>query len=298
MNPAFAQPAILSGPAAQGRSLTFRLIPERQAAAALARLVEIFDPAWGVVGLGLPLVLALGAAIPALRGFPALVGSDCTVPSTQQALWLMLTDDDRGVLFDRSQRIQQALADAFALDDALDTFIYAGGRDLTGYEDGTENPPEKERAAVALAEGEPGYQSSSFVAVQRWEHDLNAFNAHPQAERDAMIGRERVSNEELADAPASAHVKRSAQEDFAPAAFMLRRSMPWATAHAQGLEFVAYGRSLDAFEQVMRRMTGLEDGVTDALFRFSRPVTGGYYWCPPIMAGRLDLRLLGTAFAA
>jgi putative iron-dependent peroxidase len=69
--------------------------------------------------------------------------------------------------------------------------------------------------------------------------------------------------------------------------------MPWACAHEQGLEFVAYGESLDRFERVMRRMMGEEDGIEDALFTFSRPVTGGYYWCPPVAGDRLDLRCLG-----
>jgi hypothetical protein len=36
----------------------------------------------------------------------------------------------------------------------------------------------------------------------------------------------------------------------------------------------------------------VDHGVTDALFRFSGPVTGGYDCCPPIADGRLDLRLL------
>jgi hypothetical protein len=40
----------------------------------------------------------------------------------------------------------------------------------------------------------------------------------------------------------------------------------------------------------MRRMAGLEDGVTDALFRMSRPVTGCHVWCPPMADGDLDLR--------
>lgn len=39
-------------------------------------------------------------------------------------------------------------------------------------------------------------------------------------------------------------------------------------------------------------MSGGEDGVVDALFSFSRAVTGSYYWCPPVRAGRLDLRAL------
>jgi putative iron-dependent peroxidase len=50
--------------------------------------------------------------------------------------------------------------------------------------------------------------------------------------------------------------------------------------------------SLDAFERMMRRMAGLEDGIVDALFSFSRPVTGGYYWCPPAQDATLDLSAL------
>jgi putative iron-dependent peroxidase len=110
-----------------------------------------------------------------------------------------------------------------------------------------------------------------------------------------MIGRGIDNNEELDDAPLSAHVKRTAQEEFEPEAYMVRRSMPWATAQAQGLEFIAYGGSLDPFEQVLRRMAGLDDGITDALFTFSRPVTGGYYWCPPVQSGRLDVSHLMMA---
>ena len=36
-----------------------------------------------------------------------------------------------------------------------------------------------------------------------------------------------------------------------------------------------------------------EDGITDALFKFTRPVIGSYFWCPPMAKGRLDLRALG-----
>ena len=74
---------------------------------------------------------------------------------------------------------------------------------------------------------------------------------------------------------------------------MWRRSQPWANNQGQGLEFIAYGASLDPFERMMERMAGLEDGIPDALFAFSRPVNGGYYWCPPLKGGLLDLSLLG-----
>ena len=78
-----------------------------------------------------------------------------------------------------------------------------------------------------------------------------------------------------------------------PPAFMVRRSMPWQTAHQQGLEFIAYVESLDRFERVLRRMIGADDGIVDGLFTFSRPVTGGYYWCPPISGTRLNFSSLG-----
>ena len=65
--------------------------------------------------------------------------------------------------------------------------------------------------------------------------------------------------------------------------------MPFAGPDSEGLMFVAFGKTLDAFEAQLRRMVGLEDGIPDALFRFSRPVTGGYYWCPPVRGGQLEL---------
>jgi putative iron-dependent peroxidase len=249
-------------------------------------------PAWGVIGLGQPLVTALKRDLPGLRAFPALAGPGATVPATQQALWCMLGGDDRGTLFDRTQLIREWLAPALELDDAMDTFLYAGGRDLTGYEDGTENPRGPLAVAAAIV-GSGKLAGSSYVAVQRWQHDLAGFQRHPKSRRDQMIGRERESNDELADAPPTAHVKRTAQESFDPPAFILRRSMPWATTQAQGLEFVAYGESLDRYERILRRMVGLEDGKVDALFSFSRPLTGGYYWCPPVTNQQLDLTALG-----
>jgi putative iron-dependent peroxidase len=288
----FCQPGILKPIPPCGRSLLFRLQPESDARSALLRLRAGFEAAWGVVGIGAPLVQALAADIAGLRTFPALSGPACTVPSTQQALWIFLGGEERGALFDRSERIKAWLGDAFLLESAVDTFLYAGGRDLTGYEDGTENPDADSSIDVALVADGQGLRGSSFVAVQTWAHDLPHFHDHTPQQRDLMIGRQQESNEELADAPASAHVKRSAQEDYEPPAFMLRRSMPWATAHEQGLEFIAYGHSLDAYERVLRRMLGLDDGIVDALFTFSRPLSGGYYWCPPLAEGRLDLAAL------
>jgi putative iron-dependent peroxidase len=271
----------------------FRVAPEADPRAALTRFAGAFDPAWGVAGIGAPLACRLGCAVAGLRPFPALAGARESIPATQQALWVLLRGEERGTVFDRAGDVAALLAGGFVLDDAVDTFTYREGRDLTGYLDGTANPDEAESPRIAfVADGAP-LAGSSYVAVQRWVHDLARFHAHSPQQRDLMMGRRLADNEEIDDAPDSAHVKRSAQEAFEPEAFMVRRSMPWATPQGQGLEFIAYGHSFDAFEAVLRRMAGIDDGITDALFDFARPVTGGYYWCPPLANGKLDLAALG-----
>lgn len=286
-----SQPGILAPCLPAGRSIACRLAPSGDPGPALARLRNGFDPAHGVLGISAFVAAQLGAAIPGLRGFPAMCGREI-VPSTQQALWVMLRGENRGEIFDRAWTLNALLGDDYVVADVRDTFVYAGGRDLTGYEDGTENPTGEAAIAAGLAAGDPGLAGSSFVAVQRWAHDLRHFRGHPPGDCDHMIGRRRDTNEEIADAPPTAHVKMSAQESYEPAAFMVRRSMPWVSDLDQGLEFIAYGKSFDAYERVMRRMAGVDGGASDALFRFSRPVSGGYYWCPPLAGGRLDLRLL------
>lgn len=70
---------------------------------------------------------------------------------------------------------------------------------------------------------------------------------------------------------------------------VLRRSMPWAEGQRGGLLFVAFATSFDPFEAQLRRMVGIEDGIVDALFRFTRPQSGAHFWGPAMRAGRLDL---------
>ncbi|HMY07257.1 MAG TPA: Dyp-type peroxidase, partial [Accumulibacter sp.] len=149
-------------------------------------------------------------------------------------------------------------------------------------------------ASTAIIGAErPGLEGSSFVTVQRWAHDFVRFEAMPGAQQDLSIGRRRADNQEIDDAPESAHVKRTAQESFTPEAFVVRRSMPWAAGVQGGLVFVAFGRSLDAFEAQLQRMVGIDDGIVDAIFKYSRPLTGAYFWCPAMVNGRLDLSSLG-----
>lgn len=290
-----SQPGILAPVPRFGAVLVFDLEPAADPRAALAAVAAEPADANVIVGVGEPLVLAMKRTVPGLRGFPALSGVGVAFPSTQGALWLSLRGEDRGEVLDRAMAIRARLGASCRLSEEVDTFRYKDGRDLTGYEDGTENPVgDAATAAAVVASGGAGVAGGSFVAGQRWVHDLARFRELDAGGRDAVFGRRFADNEEMADAPESAHVKRTAQESFEPPAFMVRRSMPWGTPREHGLYFVSYVESLDRFERVLRRMAGLEDGVVDALLGFTRPVSGGYYFCPPMKGGRLDLSALGA----
>lgn len=277
------------------RYLCFALQPAASAGDALRALAEVADGQATVVGIGRALVSALGGEIAGLRGFPVFAGRGLELPATPAALWVWLRGDDRGELVHRARRIEEMLAPALLLTDTHDAFVHAGGRDLSGYEDGTENPSGDDAVSTAIVGNEryPELAGSSFVAVQRWRHDFARFDSLAADEQDLAIGRRRLDNEEIDDAPPSAHVKRTAQESFTPEAFVLRRSMPWAEGRRAGLMFVAFAASFDPFEAQLRRMLGVDDGIVDALFTFTRPESGAYFWCPRITGGRLDLSLLG-----
>lgn len=288
------QPAVLTPPPSVARFLVFSMRHGLDVRPALARLRDATLDDATIVGVGAPLAESLGCKLPGLRTFVARSGPACVFPSTQGAFWAAIGGEDTGDVLDRARAIRARLGEGFAIEEDVAAFRYRGGRDLSGYEDGTENPKGERAVATAVVAGAgAGLDGGTFVAVQRWVHDLERFAQMTPSARDETIGRRISDNDEIADAPASAHVKRTAQESFDPPAFMLRRSMPWGGVAEQGLYFVAFGASVDPFERSLARMAGADDGVVDALLAFSRATSGGYYFCPPVDGGRLDLRALG-----
>jgi putative iron-dependent peroxidase len=291
------QPAILAPVAAVGLGLAFDLVRGVDPRPGLGALRGEPDDGAVAIGIGAPLAQALGAPIDGLHGFAGVSGVGVGFPSTQGALWIFVRGEERGAVLDRARAITRALGEGWVLREEVDTFRYREGRDLTGYVDGTENPAGEAAKEAALigagTRGGDGRSGASFVAVQRFVHDLARFEAFDGAARDAMVGRRADTNEEIEDAVATAHVKRTAQESFDPPAFMVRRSMPWGGLRESGLYFVAYVASLDRFGRMLDRMAGLEDGAVDGLLNVTRAVSGGYYFCPPMQGGALDLRALG-----
>ena len=198
------QTGILAPLPALGRYLSFSAGPQGDPRAALRALGELADGQRVVVGLGESLLRALGRDIPGLRSFAGAVGPGLELPSTPAALWCWLRGDDRGDLVHLTRKLQAAVGGALVLEQVIEAFRHGAGLDLSGYEDGTENPTGDDAVHAAFVAGQgAGLDGGSFVAVQQWLHDFGRFEAMSPREQDHAIGRRRSDNVELDDAPPS-----------------------------------------------------------------------------------------------
>lgn len=276
------QPCILSPISKHARFVELSLISDKSPREALRCLqnMEIDDNL--LIGLGASFLSKLEKNIDGFHEFPSKFSGTQYIPSTQADLMIRIEHDDCGFIAEISRNSLTCLSEYFKLERQLECFKYDEGLDLSGYVDGTENPEGHDaKSAAILNSDDQNLTGSSFITLQKWQHDLHTLKSKPQEDQDNIIGRRLSDNEELDDAPNSAHVKRTAQESFSPEAFMLRRSMPWSDINGEGLHFVSFANSLYPFETQLNRMIGGEDEIIDRIFEFSKPITGAHYWCPP-----------------
>ncbi len=189
------QPGILAPVPSFSRYLEFGVVADADLVSVLRELASRSIDQELVVGVGPGLVQGLGKSIEGLRPFPSLSGPGCEVPSTQADIWCWVRGSDRGRITHSARSFARMLRPAFRRNRLVDGFKYDRGLDLTGYEDGTENPEGAAAVKAAIVEGAgPGLDGSSFVATQQWVHDLDHFEAMPQEERDNIIGRRLSDN--------------------------------------------------------------------------------------------------------
>jgi putative iron-dependent peroxidase len=207
-------------------------------------------------------------------------------PATQHDIWLWVNGSSQDVVFEHTRAAARAIEDVAELAGEQIAFVHRDSLDLTGFIDGTANPTLVEAPAAALVpDGQPG-AGGSHVLAMRWVHDLDAFEALPVAEQERVIGRTKASSIELeGDAkPPTAHIARVEIEDAAGNELPIyRRSVPFGTVAEHGLYFVAFSADRSRFDIMLARMFGTDgDGFHDRLTDFSRPVSGAYYYAPPL----------------
>ncbi len=200
-------------------------------------------------------------------------------------IWVWTHGTGEDVMLDVARAVAATLAPVATLRTDLAGFVYHDGRDLTGFIDGTENPPVEEANEVAVVPaGRPG-AGGSFAITQRWVHDLAAFHALSVDDQQRVFGRTKPESIELDDdaKPPNAHIARVVIEEDGAELEIYRRSVPYGRVDELGLYFVAFSADPTRFGKMLRRMFGASgDGVHDRLTDFSRPVSGATYFVPSV----------------
>jgi putative iron-dependent peroxidase len=229
-----------------------------------------------------------GEAPPDLTAFTPVVGPDgFTMPAAQHDIWVWISGPGYDVVFDVARAIAAAFADLATVATHRPGFTYRDSRDLSGFEDGTENPPIDEAPFLAsVPEGTPG-AGGSVVLFQRWVHDLPTLHGLDVHEQEAIIGRTKLTSEELPAEvkPADAHISRVVIEDERGEELeVFRRSVPYGDLDEHGLLFVAFSADQARLARMLDNMAGVSDGRRDRITTWSTPAAGAYYFAPPLDA--------------
>ena len=239
-----------------------------------------------VLGFGANLWTRLSSVRPAQLGEFADVGTAPRVaPATQRDVWLWIHGSSPDVVFDNGKDASRALKSVADLELEQIGFRYRDSRDITGFIDGTENPPTWDALDVALIpDGEPG-ANGSYAMTQRWIHDLDRFHALSVAEQEDVFGRSKPDSIEMDDdtKPPSAHIARVVIEEDGEELEIFRRSTPYFGMAERGIYFVAFSAERRRFDLMLARMFGVSgDGGHDHLTDFSRPMSGSYWFVPSL----------------
>ena len=188
--------------------------------------------------------------------------------------------------FELATQIMARIGNAVSPADEVHGFKNFDDRDLVGFVDGTENPRGEEVADAALVGAEDAaFAAGSYVMVQKYLHDMSAWNALPTEAQEKIIGRKKVSDIELEESvkPSCSHSSLTTIEEKGKEMKILRDNMPFGSA-AQGefgTYFIGYCRTPRTLEQMLENMfVGRPPGNYDRLLDYSRAVTGNLFFAP------------------
>ena len=287
------QPGIFAQGTRSHYHLEFDLLDGSTDDAIVAALHGLREPA--VTAGGSNIVVGFGPALwrrlaptdapESLAPFAPITGATHDAPGTQHDIWVWSHGTGEDIELDVARGVVTALAPVAALKAEQACFVYRDSRDLTGFIDGTENPPVEAAYDVALVpDGEAG-AGGAFVLAQRWVHDLGEFHAQTLEAQQDTIGRTKPDSVELDDKPSTAHIARVVIEEDGEELELYRRSTPYGRVGELGLYFLAFSADPSRFTKMLSRMFGTSgDGLHDRLTDFTRPVSGAFYFAPSLDA--------------
>ena len=259
--------------AALQRSVGFR-IPD----AGLTCVVGIGSAAWDR--------LFSGPRPAELHPFREIRAGERHAVSTPGDLLFHIRAKRMDLCFEVAMQIMARIGDAVSPVDEVHGFRYFDDRDLMGFVDGTENPRGQAVIdAVIVGEEDAAFSGGSYVILQKYLHDLDAWNALSTEAQERIIGRAKLSDIELDDSvkPTSAHNALTTIVEDGKEIKILRDNMPFGRpAHGEfGTYFIGYSRSPRTIEQMLENMfVGRPPGNYDRILDFSRAVTGNLFFVP------------------
>ena len=214
-----------------------------------------------------------------------LVGSDgYTMPATQADIFVWVAGAAYDNVFDVATAIVDSLKTFATPVRELTGWAYQHNRDLTGFQDGTENPSLVDAPGMVLIpDGQPG-AGGCVLLFQQWKHDADAWRALPVGEQERVIGRTRADSIELPEGvmPADSHVKRNTLEEGGQELKIFRRNTAYGSVGDHGTVFVGFAKDRHRLARMLERLAGVGDGVRDALTRYTTPLSGAYYFIPAL----------------
>lgn len=215
-----------------------------------------------------------------LTEFKPLGSGDISAPATGGDVLLHFHSFRHDLNFYALRKLLEPIAEDIEVMDETYGFRYLDSRDMTDFVDGTENPKAAVREEVALIpEGE--FAGGSYVMVQRFIHNLPAWNRLSVSAQEKVIGRTKPDSIELEDVPAASHVGRVDIKEEGKGLKIVRHSLPYGSVSGEhGLLFIAYCNTVHNFDAMLTSMYGDVDGKTDQMLRFTKAVSGAYFFAP------------------
>lgn len=221
-----------------------------------------------------------------LHPFKEFTGQKHTAVSTPGDVLFHIRSERDDISFEFERLLLDGLGDAVRVVDEVSGFRYFDSRDLLGFVDGTANPVGPDLPASTLVGDEdPKFVGGSYVVVQKYLHDLSAWQMLNTEQQEAIIGRRKSDNFELGDAARGqkAHKTLATIEDDEGEHDILRDNMPFGRPGAGefGTYFIGYTRNLWVLENMLERMfIGDPPGLHDRILDFSTPHTGTTFFAP------------------
>ncbi|NML22288.1 Dyp-type peroxidase [Pseudoflavitalea sp. G-6-1-2] len=239
-----------------------------------------------VLGIGYDawLLLDLPKPLPKeLKNFEAITGSKHTAVATKGDLHFHIRSDEKSYAYDMAALISGLMNEIADCVVEVQGFRYRDSRSILGFVDGTENPHGAERDYFAIIdEQDPSYKGGSYLFVQKYLHNLNAWKSLTVEQQEKVIGRSKEDDVEMSDdvKPANSHIAlANVGDDFK----IVRDNMPFGNvaSNEMGTYFISYASTFTTVEKMLHNMfIGDPPGNYDRILDFSTAQTGSLFFVP------------------